>query len=71
MWPEDVSVKYFKCKIFSIPCKITWLPEIKFLLTGKQVKDRMKKKKKRRQTCFTIVQSILIQMFMPHYDLRP
>ena len=46
MWPEDVSVKYFKCKIFSIPCKITWLPEIKFLLTGKQVKDRMKKKKK-------------------------
>ena len=70
MWPEDVSVEYFKRKIFSIPCKITWLPEIKFLLTGKQVEDRMKKKK-RRQTCCTIVQSIFIQMFMPHYNLRP
>ena len=43
MWPEDVSVEYFKRKIFSIPCKIPWLPEIKFLLTGKKVKNRMKK----------------------------
>ena len=38
MWPEDVSVEYFKRKIFSIPCKIPWLPEIKFLLTGKKLK---------------------------------
>ena len=69
MWPEDVSVEYFKRKIFSIPCKIPWLPEKKFLLTGKKVKNRMKKNGDKHIVLSST--KYYNQMLKPHYNLRP
>ena len=53
MWPEDVSVEYFKRKIFSIPCKIPWL------LCWQEKKLKIEWKKMETNILYWVVQSII------------